>query len=109
FSSSRRHTRSKRDWSSDVCSSDLGDPIPDAAGTVAVDGDQFLTDTAPGTEVRVTRVSDRSSELLRYFQSLGLAVGTALRVDQVNTAADTVHITVDGAAGHLSGLRASAS
>src|SRR6266513_1093660 len=27
FSSRRRHTRSKRDWSSDVCSSDLdGDP-----------------------------------------------------------------------------------
>src|SRR5699024_12181673 len=25
FSSRRRHTRSKRDWSSDVCSSDLGD------------------------------------------------------------------------------------
>src|SRR5207249_8748658 len=24
FSSRRRHTRSKRDWSSDVCSSDLG-------------------------------------------------------------------------------------
>src|SRR5699024_11773400 len=24
FSSKRRHTRSKRDWSSDVCSSDLG-------------------------------------------------------------------------------------
>src|SRR5438067_12235038 len=27
FSSRRRHTRSKRDWSSDVCSSDLGDGI----------------------------------------------------------------------------------
>src|SRR5207249_9200381 len=27
FSSRRRHTRSKRDWSSDVCSSDLGDRI----------------------------------------------------------------------------------
>src|SRR2546428_13986008 len=26
FSSRRRHTRSDRDWSSDVCSSDLGDP-----------------------------------------------------------------------------------
>src|SRR5699024_2373399 len=26
FSSRRRHTRSKRDWSSDVCSSDLGEP-----------------------------------------------------------------------------------
>src|SRR5207249_8643871 len=32
FSSRRRHTRSKRDWSSDVCSSDLGgqtDPFRD--------------------------------------------------------------------------------
>src|SRR5207249_7085525 len=27
FSSRRRHTRSKRDWSSDVCSSDLGELI----------------------------------------------------------------------------------
>src|SRR5699024_12071264 len=27
FSSRRRHTRSKRDWSSDVCSSDLGKTI----------------------------------------------------------------------------------
>src|SRR5699024_11814505 len=27
FSSRRRHTRSKRDWSSDVCSSDLLKPI----------------------------------------------------------------------------------
>src|SRR5207249_6680143 len=27
FSSRRRHTRSKRDWSSDVCSSDLGVPV----------------------------------------------------------------------------------
>src|SRR5207247_6318270 len=26
FSSRRRHTRSTRDWSSDVCSSDLADP-----------------------------------------------------------------------------------
>src|SRR5699024_11446685 len=27
FSSRRRHTRSKRDWSSDVCSSDLPSPV----------------------------------------------------------------------------------
>src|SRR5699024_11479193 len=27
FSSRRRHTRSKRDWSSDVCSSDLASPM----------------------------------------------------------------------------------
>src|SRR6266498_1979720 len=29
FSSRRRHTRCGRDWSSDVCSSDLGVPVPD--------------------------------------------------------------------------------
>src|SRR5690242_21550599 len=28
FSSRRRHTRLTCDWSSDVCSSDLGDPLP---------------------------------------------------------------------------------
>src|SRR6266536_4159182 len=38
FSSRRRHTRSTRDWSSDVCSSDLaacafGPPPPDQAGS----------------------------------------------------------------------------
>src|SRR5690606_41182907 len=30
FSSRRRHTRFSRDWSSDVCSSDLDRPGPDA-------------------------------------------------------------------------------
>src|SRR2546429_3586669 len=28
FSSRRRHTRCSRDWSSDVCSSDLPEPVP---------------------------------------------------------------------------------
>src|SRR5438105_5411068 len=32
FSSRRRHTRSTRDWSSDVCSSDLRDPFRAARG-----------------------------------------------------------------------------
>src|SRR5699024_11723606 len=33
FSSRRRHTRSKRDWSSDVCSSDL-EPVQGEAGVI---------------------------------------------------------------------------
>src|SRR5579883_1170268 len=51
FSSRRRHTRFSRDWSSDVCSSDLGyavpcerieiveaaHPVPDAAGLRAAE------------------------------------------------------------------------
>src|SRR2546422_8489317 len=32
FSSRRRHTRCSRDWSSDVCSSDLLSPAPDTPG-----------------------------------------------------------------------------
>src|SRR6266536_4984475 len=32
FSSRRRHTRSTRDWSSDVCSSDLGETVVEELG-----------------------------------------------------------------------------
>src|SRR5699024_12235129 len=35
FSSRRRHTRSKRDWSSDVCSSDLSGGAPESTPTIA--------------------------------------------------------------------------
>src|SRR5699024_11939845 len=34
FSSRRRHTRSKRDWSSDVCSSDLATAYAEAGATI---------------------------------------------------------------------------
>src|SRR5207249_5115402 len=47
FSSRRRHTRSKRDWSSDVCSSDLmatGSDIFTSAGGAAGGGE----DVGPG-------------------------------------------------------------
>src|SRR3712207_4268520 len=36
FSSRRRHTRYWRDWSSDVCSSDLGHPLRDGYVDMAV-------------------------------------------------------------------------
>src|SRR5207249_9135134 len=48
FSSRRRHTRSKRDWSSDVCSSDLCKLF--AGGSVAVK-DNTVDPT--GTELRI--------------------------------------------------------
>src|SRR5207245_5781867 len=38
FSSRRRHTRCYRDWSSDVCSSDLGEPVGISAVAVTPDG-----------------------------------------------------------------------
>src|SRR5207249_9310345 len=42
FSSRRRHTRSKRDWSSDVCSSDLTSVAVPAS---ALPGDHIVTAT----------------------------------------------------------------
>src|SRR5207249_5553902 len=47
FSSRRRHTRSKRDWSSDVCSSDLN-----AAGVSLLAREQ----TADGSDGQLVRV-----------------------------------------------------
>src|SRR5207249_9708009 len=43
FSSRRRHTRSKRDWSSDVCSSDLDH----GQGRVCVDQGPLFDSTGP--------------------------------------------------------------
>src|SRR5699024_11735161 len=42
FSSRRRHTRSKRDWSSDVCSSDLK-PVKNGAQQVVVQPSGFFS------------------------------------------------------------------
>src|SRR5699024_12108997 len=38
FTSRRRHTRSKRDWSSDVCSSDLNAYLATNTSSMSVDG-----------------------------------------------------------------------
>src|SRR5699024_11620785 len=45
FSSRRRHTRSKRDWSSDVCSSDLGGASGPLYGTAFLEMAKKRTST----------------------------------------------------------------
>src|SRR5207249_7217430 len=52
FSSRRRHTRSKRDWSSDVCSSDL---TPQTSYTLSVSGVRDLA-SQPNTLVTTQMV-----------------------------------------------------
>src|SRR5207249_6355173 len=48
FSSRRRHTRSKRDWSSDVCSSDLPSRAGSSNGRVGTGGRSRLGRLGPG-------------------------------------------------------------
>src|SRR2546422_10558260 len=62
FSSRRRHTRCSRDWSSDVCSSDLGDDLE----PYAIRGDGF--ERIAGLRIR------RGGELAQLIAGLGRPV-----------------------------------
>src|SRR5206468_9057287 len=76
FSSRRRHTRSDRDWSSDVCSSDLAALVERHLRAYRLSGDQLLrgAQAAPCTrepraggsqaarDVRKARDPDRGAE-----------------------------------------------
>src|SRR5207249_6063053 len=61
FSSRRRHTRSKRDWSSDVCSSDLSFQSDTFAGLA---NSKIFPDNTPSTinSIFSLRVNSRSEE-----------------------------------------------
>ena len=72
-----------------------GDPIPDADGNTVKTESEILTETTPGTTVRVMRVSDRFPSVLRYLEEHRIVVGTLLRVVDVNQAAGAVRIEVD--------------
>src|SRR5438132_789666 len=63
FSSTRRHTRSLCDWSSDVCSSDLAAPAPTADNVAAGDEDLFvLRHQAQGVGGESRGVADRGED-----------------------------------------------
>src|SRR5690606_40394737 len=71
FSSRRRHTRFSRDWSSDVCSSDLG-----FAGAVRAED----ADARAGRQLQLDVVQDgraviAQNALAQIQQRVGLAIG----------------------------------
>src|SRR5699024_2215773 len=88
FSSRRRHTRSKRDWSSDVCSSDLDSAsviYDGVAAAKARDVDILIADTAGRLHTRanlmeeltkVTRVMKRQIPEAPHEVLLVLDAGT---------------------------------
>src|SRR5699024_12010018 len=91
FSSRRRHTRSKRDWSSDVCSSDLAGTIQTLVGDWDL-GEQFTSDTTlsevddsgydilvvPGGTLNADslRLNDDAQRIVKSFASSGRPVAS---------------------------------
>src|SRR2546422_7816092 len=94
FSSRRRHTRCSRDWSSDVCSSDLAFREPDAAGrapevpAVRLDrGAELQVDRLVAREQRQVAVGRRAGDDLHVARPLEIGEGPG------DVAADpTVHL-----------------
>src|SRR5699024_11704076 len=83
FSSRRRHTRSKRDWSSDVCSSDLGRRPVRGRGELAGDvagGDHPPAQTGRGRRIGHGGGREGERRLGTASGGVGVAHGSNLSV-----------------------------
>src|SRR5699024_11282840 len=78
LSSRRRHTRSKRDWSSDVCSSDLMEQMGDvnvyheSVVLLTRIGMRWAGVTAPEEEIE--RIAEDMDIMIDSFKGLGNAI-----------------------------------
>src|SRR5206468_4539853 len=97
FSSRRRHTRSDRDWSSDVCSSDLGDvPERDVHGADGPEGRRAIQLPESLVEaLAVEGVLAHHDGLEELDQRLAVQVGAALRGAEERVPFDAV-VRLDG-------------
>jgi DtxR family transcriptional regulator, Mn-dependent transcriptional regulator len=57
-----------------------GDPIPTRAGTIGRTSNRSLAEHRRPSRLRVRRVSDEDSDLLRHFRSLGVLPGAAIEL-----------------------------
>lgn len=79
-----------------------GDPIPDMQGRIAEDRSVPLVQAPTGVPVLVSRVSDRSPDVLRYLQERAVTIGTTMELVDVNPAVSAVRVSVDQAPVELS-------
>jgi DtxR family Mn-dependent transcriptional regulator len=74
-----------------------GDPIPSQDGTMVLDSPRPLTEVARNEQFTLSRVSDQSSEFLRYLSQVGLHVGAKGHVEEYRPEASAMVIqTEDG-------------
>src|SRR5207249_9657572 len=103
FSSRRRHTRSKRDWSSDVCSSDLVGPRTESPWTggpswQAIGG--VLAAGALLVEIVVV-IGLKAGGDLAHSHDVGGAFGTPSYIGQIGRASCRERGEVWGGAGSV--------
>jgi DtxR family Mn-dependent transcriptional regulator len=73
-----------------------GDPIPKADGTVARSAGRLLSELGVGEAFRVSRVTDQSSDFLRYLTETGLELGAEGRVAANRAEAGVITIDCGG-------------
>ncbi|MBM4695402.1 winged helix-turn-helix transcriptional regulator [Rhodococcus hoagii] len=80
-----------------------GDPIPSADGSVPAPPARQLSDYQDGESGRVARISDADPAMLRYFDSVGIALDTDITVIERRDFAGTVSIRLgtDPATGNV--------
>ncbi|BCN53697.1 metal-dependent transcriptional regulator [Prescottella equi] len=80
-----------------------GDPIPAADGSVPTPPARQLSDYQDGESGRVARISDADPAMLRYFDSVGIALDTDITVIERRDFAGTVSIRLgaDPATGNI--------
>ena len=73
-----------------------GDPIPSKDGTMISPEETVLTEMEPGRSTVVSRVTQESSEVLRYLGDLGIYPDVIIEVSEQAPLAGTVTIQVNG-------------
>ena len=71
-----------------------GDPIPSVDGAVPTPPARPLSEFAAGESGRVARISDSDPDMLRYFDSVGIALDTVIAVVERRDFAGTIAIRI---------------
>lgn len=72
-----------------------GDPIPGPDGQVPTPPARQLSDCANGDTGVVARISDSDPEMLRYFDTVGVALDARVTVDERRDFAGTISVSID--------------
>jgi len=71
-----------------------GDPIPALDGSLPDIDWSLLSDLKIGQPAEISRITDQSPEVLRYFSDLGLTPGVSVVLTERTSLGDTVSLTI---------------